>query len=98
MFDNWRLTMKNRDTKFYIIIFGVVIVYWIVSFHPPFYLTFDEFNKRITTTTTLIAAVAFWLQFKRTERLNESNYIMNLNQQFISNKDIRKCRRGWNMG
>ncbi len=76
--------MKNRDTKFYIFILCAVIIYWIVSYHLPF----DEFTKRVTTTTTLIAAVAFWLQFKRTERLNESNYIMNLNQQFISNKDM----------
>lgn len=76
--------MKNRDTKFYILILCVVIVYWIVSYRLPL----DDFTKRVTTTTTLIAAVAFWLQFKRTERLNESNFIMNLNQQFISNKDM----------
>ena len=78
------MIVKNRDTKFYIFILCAVVLYWILSYHFPF----DEFTKRITTTTTLIAAVAFWLQFKRNERLSESNYIMNLNQQFISNKDM----------
>ena len=76
--------MKNRDNKFYFMILCAVIAYWIISYHLPF----DEFTKRVTTTTTLIAAVAFWLQFKRSERLNESNYIMNLNNQFITNKDM----------
>jgi len=74
----------KRERKYYIIIISAVGIYWIASFFLPL----DSFTKRITTSTTLIAAVAFWLQFKRTERLNESNYIMNLNNQFIGNKDM----------
>lgn len=74
----------NSERKYYITIIVAVIIYWIASFFLPL----DSFTKRITTTTTLIAAVAFWLQFKRTERLNESNYIMNLNNQFIANKEM----------
>lgn len=76
--------MNKRELKFYIAILIFVIVYWILSFH----LSLDPFTKRITTTITLIGAVTFWLTFKRTERLNESNYIMNLNNQFITNKDM----------
>ncbi len=76
--------MNNKEKKFYIIIFVVVIVYIIATF----FLDVDPLSKRITTVTALISAVAFWLQFKRAERLNESSYIMNLNNQFISNKDM----------
>ena len=75
--------MKSRK-KYYIAILIVVIVYLVASN----YLNIDTFSKRITTVTALISAVAFWLQFKRTERLNESNFIMNLNNQFIGNKDM----------
>lgn len=63
----------NRERKFYIAIMVVVIAYLITSFFLPL----DSFSKRITTITALISAVAFWLQFKRAERLNESNYISN---------------------
>ena len=73
-----------KEKKYFYIIFGVIILYWIASFLLPL----DEFTKRITTTTTLIAAVVLWLQMKRGERLNESNFIMNLNNQFVSNKDM----------
>ena len=76
--------MNKRELKYYIAILIFVIAYWIISFH----LSLDPFTKRITTTITLIGAVTFWLTFKRTERLNESNYIMNLNNQFITNKDM----------
>lgn len=48
----------------------------------------EPFSKRVTTVTTLIVALAFWLQFKRTERLNQSTYIMNLNNQFVNNSDM----------
>ena len=38
----------------------------------------------------LIAAVAFWMQLKRTENLDEANFIMNLNEQFISNDEMTR--------
>lgn len=75
---------QHKERKYYIIIFVVIIAYWIASYLLPL----DEYTKRITTTTTLIAAVVLWLQMKRGERLNESNFIMNLNNQFVSNKDM----------
>ncbi len=75
---------KNKEIKYYIAIAIIVIAYTIASFFIPV----DSFSKRITTVTALISAVAFWLQFKRTERLNESNYIKDLNNQFITNKDM----------
>ena len=74
----------HREGKYYFVIVIAVVVYWFTSFVFPL----DPVTKRVTATTTLIAAVAFWLQFKRAERLNESNYIMNLNNQFIGNKNM----------
>ena len=47
-----------------------------------------DFSTVITTSTALIAAVTFWMQLKRTESLNEANFIMNMNNQFISNKEM----------
>ena len=79
-----KIRKKNREIKYYVAILIVVAAFLVLSN----YLPLDPFSKRITTVTALISAVAFWLQFKRTERLNESNFIMNLNNQFISNKDM----------
>lgn len=74
----------KKEIKYYIAILVVVVIYLISSF----YLDVDPLSKRISTVTTLIAAVSFWLQFKRNESLNEASYIMNLNNQFVNNKDM----------
>ena len=75
----------KRELKYYVLIVLLVAAYWAVTqffFEPP------ALSTRITTTTALIAAVTFWLQLRRTENLNEANFIMNLNNQFISNKEM----------
>jgi len=78
--------MKNkREIKYYIIIVLLVAAYWGVT---HFMSEQPAISTRITTTTAIIAAVTFWMQLKRTENLNEANFIMNLNNQFISNKEL----------
>ena len=78
--------MKNkREFKYHILILLLVVSYWIISEVIP---EKPALSTRITTTTALIAAVTFWLQLRRTENLNEANFIMNLNNQFISNKEM----------
>ena len=75
----------KKEWVFYLIIVLFVAAYALVAI---FWQPVDPMSKIITTSLALISAVAFWLQFKRTERLNESNYIMNLNHQFVNNKDM----------
>jgi len=77
-------TSKNKEIVFYVAIFIVVIAYLIATC----FIETEPLSKRITTSTALISAVAFWLQFKRTERLNEANFIKDLNNQFVTNKDM----------
>jgi len=78
--------MKNKkELKYYFFIFALVGAYWLISAFiqdPP------ALSTKITTTTAIIAAVTFWMQLKRTENLNEANFIMNLNNQFISNEKL----------
>lgn len=76
--------MRNRETKYYVAILLIVAAYLISSF----IWGDDILTKRVTIVTALVSAVAFWLEFRRTERLNESSFIMNLNNQFISNPSM----------
>ena len=85
--------MRRRELKYLIIILILVLAYWaapwlIPKIVPSFAIDPPALSTRITTTTALIAAVTFWLQLKRTENLNEANFIMNMNNQFISNRDF----------
>ena len=47
-----------------------------------------KFDETITTVLAIIGAVAFWMEFKNNDYLNESQFIMELNNQFISNAEL----------
>ena len=94
--------MKNKEKIFYFIIFIIIIIYLYLYFclkqefnfavkNYSVTITRDDFSKILTTVLALISAVAFWLQFNRSTRLNESNYIMNMNSQFISKSPNLHC-------
>lgn len=74
-----------RNNFFYLAIVIVAILFILLTFNG---LLGDFGTKIITTILALVSAIAFWLQFDNKARLDESSYIMNLNNQFISNKDM----------
>lgn len=78
---------KTKEFKYYVAIVVVVILYLVVAYYSS---DISTLSTILTTITALIAAVAFWMQLKRTENLNETNFIMSLNDQFISNDEITK--------
>lgn len=39
----------------------------------------------VTTATALVAAVAIWLELKQEKSLNEAEFVMELNSQFVNN-------------
>ena len=47
----------------------------------------------IATILAIIAAVAFWMEFRSNERVNEAQLIMELNNQFISNEQLSSVER-----
>ena len=78
---------KNKELKYYFAIVLVVVLYLITTY---FSSDISALSTIITTVTTLIAAVAFWMQLKRSENLDEANFIMTLNEQFISNDEMTR--------
>ncbi len=74
-----------REYKYYIAIVLVVVFYLIALY---FWADVSVLSTILTTIAALIAAVAFWLEFKRNENLHEANFIMSLNDQFISNVEL----------
>ena len=50
----------------------------------------NDYATIVTTILAIIAAVAFWMEFRSNERINEAQLIMELNDQFISNPQFNK--------
>ncbi len=79
---------KPADKEF---VFYFLMVFFVIAFLVAFlFVGVSPLKDIISTSTGLIAAVMVWLQLKRTERLNESAYIKDFNNQFITNKDMTK--------
>lgn len=78
---------KKKELKYYFAIVLVIVIYLISAY---FSSDVSTLSTIITTVTTLIAAVAFWMQLKRSENLDEANFIMSLNEQFISNDEMTR--------
>ena len=52
------------------------------------FIEWEKFDEVVNTVIVIVGAVAFWLEFKNNGYLNESQFIMELNNQFISNDDL----------
>lgn len=54
------------------------------------YFANNEFSNTVTVILAIVAAVAFWMEFKNNERVNEAQLIMELNNQFVTNPEFSK--------
>lgn len=82
--------MEKREIKYYVLIFALVSTYLYLIHNV---VEMPPFANAVTNMLALVSAVTFWLQLKRTERINEASYIMNLNNQFITNKELIEVER-----
>ena len=48
----------------------------------------DHYTNTIATVLAIVAAVAFWMEFRSNERINEAQLVMELNDQFITNEKM----------
>lgn len=79
--------VKRREVKYYLAIVLAVLIYLAVN---SVYPDKSGLATVITTTTALIAAVAFWLQMKRSKDMEEATFIMEMNNNFISNDKLTR--------
>ena len=82
----------NNNGIFIGLVLAISIVYLLSIFGSGYFKTkeFDSLRNMLTTWFAIISAISFWMQFKNSERLNESSFVMNLNYQFINKKELTK--------
>lgn len=74
--------MKKRP---YIVTMFVLVAIFLIGHR---YARGSVYIEIITTVLAIIAAVAFWMEFRSNERINEAQLIMELNDQFVSNEQF----------
>lgn len=80
--------MRKRENT---ITFIVIVLVVIASFTSGAIVIFTQNNfasQAITTVTAVVGAFAIWFQMRKNKKLNEGEFIVNLNNQFIQNNYI----------
>ena len=81
-----RLRQQSRLRKhFYILIMVVIVCLYIWG---QYYCNWDWLTETVATIIGIIAAVAFWLEYHENKLLNEAQFIMELNEQFLSDSNL----------
>lgn len=69
----------------YIIAMIFLVALYLMGQH---YLEANFFTNTVATVLAIVAAVAFWMEFRSNERINEAQLVMELNNQFINNENM----------
>ena len=71
----------------YILLMIIIICAYLCG---QYFCDWEWLTETIATIIAIITAVAFWLEYHENKLLNEAQFIMDLNEQFISNKNLSK--------
>ena len=69
----------------YIIAMVFLVALYLMGQH---FFDAGSFTNIVATVLAIIAAVAFWMEFRSNERINEAQLVMELNDQFITNEAL----------
>lgn len=78
---------KNNEFKLYFGLIFIIICYSVVAYNTE---DITKLSTILTTITAIIAAGSFWIQLERSKNLDEANFIMTLNDQFITNDEMTR--------
>ena len=78
---------KNNEFKLYFGLIFIIICYSVVAYNTE---DITKLSTILTTITAIIAAGSFWIQLERSKNLDEANFIMTLNDQFIANDNMTR--------
>jgi hypothetical protein len=80
--------VRSRYQLAFILSIGVVlvsVVYFFIGGSKP--------QEIVVAVTAVIGAIAIWFQMKRARDIAHGEFIMNLNQSFLSNDDVKTLYR-----
>lgn len=78
--------MSKFRRPYYITLIALVVFigayFYLLHFNP------DSASEIVVTILTIIAGVAFWLEYHHNSKVNEAQFVMELNNQFITDEKM----------
>ena len=80
---------KKRQSRhrIRIVILAITILSCLYILGQRFY-DWERLTETVATILAIVAAVAFWLEYHENKLLNEAQFIMELNEQFLSDNNL----------
>lgn len=76
---------RGRRIWWYILLMVTIVCVYLCC---QYKYAWDWLTETVATVIAIVAAVAFWLEYYENKLLNEAQFIMDLNDQFISNENL----------
>lgn len=78
---------RQSRHRIYIMILIITIISCLYLLGQCFY-NWEWLTETVATIIAIVAAVAFWLEYHENKLLNEAQFIMELNEQFLSDSNL----------
>lgn len=82
---------KQRQSSHRIrIVILIIIIIVGLYFLGQYFWNWEWLTETVATIIAIIAAVAFWLEYHENKLLNEAQFVMELNEQFLSDSHLSR--------
>lgn len=82
------MTRFKRHTPYYITLIATILfigIYFYLRHFKP-----DAASEIVVTVLAIVAGVAFWLEYHHNSKVNEAQFVMELNNQFLTDEKMVK--------
>lgn len=76
---------KSHRIRTMILIITIIVCIYLLG---QFFWHWEWLTETVATIIAIITAVAFWLEYHENKLLNEAQFIMELNEQFLSDSNL----------
>ena len=80
-----RQRQSRHRIRIIILIITVIVCLYLLG---QYFWDWDWLTETVATIIAIVAAVAFWLEYHENKLLNEAQFIMELNEQFLSDSNL----------
>ena len=80
-----RKRQSRHRIRIFILIMVIIVCLYLVG---QCFWNWEWLTETVATIIAIVAAVAFWLEYHENKLLNEAQFIMELNEQFLSDSNL----------
>lgn len=80
-----RQRQSRHRIRIMILIITVIVCLYLLG---QYFWDWEWLTETVATIIAIVAAVAFWLEYHENKLLNEAQFIMELNEQFLSDSNL----------